>query len=169
MAVEPLATRLGATKGSFYWHFANRDALIVSVLEIWERRKTEEIIALIAERSRPVDQLRALLLLVTGAAGRTALEAQMVAAADHPLVAESVRRMVDRRVSFVIGLLEQCGFTAEDAAARGLLLYAAYTGHDQLTARLPEALPLAAAGGLTAYVERVLALILAGAPGAVGD
>ena len=30
MAVEPLAKRLGATKGSFYWHFDNRDALIAA-------------------------------------------------------------------------------------------------------------------------------------------
>ena len=28
VAVESIAADLGATKGSFYWHFKNRDALI---------------------------------------------------------------------------------------------------------------------------------------------
>ena len=27
VAIEPLARELGVTKGSFYWHFANRNAL----------------------------------------------------------------------------------------------------------------------------------------------
>jgi AcrR family transcriptional regulator len=44
VAVEPLATRLGTTKGSFYWHFTNRDALLRAVLERWERTDTEDVI-----------------------------------------------------------------------------------------------------------------------------
>lgn len=33
LAVEPLAARLGTTKGSFYWHFANRADLLDAVME----------------------------------------------------------------------------------------------------------------------------------------
>ena len=29
---------LGMTKGSFYWHFKNRDALVAAALQLWERR-----------------------------------------------------------------------------------------------------------------------------------
>lgn len=32
------------TKGSFYWHFANREALLAAVLERWEQRETEQVI-----------------------------------------------------------------------------------------------------------------------------
>src|SRR5260370_1248821 len=32
VGVEPLAARLGATKGSFYWHFENRDALLEAAI-----------------------------------------------------------------------------------------------------------------------------------------
>ena len=28
IAVEPIAAELGTTKGSFYWHFKNRDSLV---------------------------------------------------------------------------------------------------------------------------------------------
>ena len=30
IAVEPLATRLGTTKGSFYWHFKDRADLVIA-------------------------------------------------------------------------------------------------------------------------------------------
>ncbi len=35
--VEPLATALGITKGSFYWHFADRRALLDAMLEVLGR------------------------------------------------------------------------------------------------------------------------------------
>ena len=34
LAVEPLARRLGVTKGSFYWHFPTRDALLQAALDV---------------------------------------------------------------------------------------------------------------------------------------
>ena len=36
VAVEALARRLGVTKGSFYWHFKNREALLQAALKRWE-------------------------------------------------------------------------------------------------------------------------------------
>ena len=160
VAVEPLAVRLGATKGSFYWHYRNRDALIQAALELWERRSTEEIIALVGVHDDPRAQLRDLFARVIGFAGRTPLETRLVAATDQPAVAEVVRRVVQRRVAFVIGLFEQAGFSPQQAARRGILTYAGYTGHDQLAGQLPGVLPLDAAGGLRGYVDGVLDLVL---------
>ena len=37
VAVEALAKRMGVTKGSFYWHFPNRDALLEQSLLRWEK------------------------------------------------------------------------------------------------------------------------------------
>jgi AcrR family transcriptional regulator len=43
VAVEPLAKRLGVTKGSFYWHFPSREALLIAALERWEKTEQETV------------------------------------------------------------------------------------------------------------------------------
>ncbi len=60
VAVEPLAERLGVTKGSFYWHFSNREALIHAALSTWEERGTGEIIRTVSRIDDPHAQLVAL-------------------------------------------------------------------------------------------------------------
>ena len=43
--IEALAVDLGVSKGGFYWHFADREALLEEMLDTWERAGTEDIIA----------------------------------------------------------------------------------------------------------------------------
>ena len=59
VAVEPIAKTLGATKGSFYWHFTGRDDLIAAALELWERRDTDGVIAAVDRAAEGADRLRA--------------------------------------------------------------------------------------------------------------
>jgi AcrR family transcriptional regulator len=41
--VEKLAVDLGASKGSFYWHFKDRNDLLAAVLEHWRSRSTLDV------------------------------------------------------------------------------------------------------------------------------
>ena len=43
--VLPLANKLGVTRGSFYWHFENHEALLNRLLEVWEETNSGSIIA----------------------------------------------------------------------------------------------------------------------------
>src|SRR6201998_618062 len=61
VAVESVAADLGATKGSFYWHFQNRDALIQAPLDLWEQSRPESVIEELDQDPDPAARLRKLL------------------------------------------------------------------------------------------------------------
>lgn len=164
VAVEPLAVRLGATKGSFYWHFPTRDALVAAALALWEQQSTEAKIAMLDAEPDPVARLRMLFTQASQRAGRDPIEINIRAASNHALVAPVLRRVMERRIGYVIGLFEQIGYSHPESVRRGMFGYAAYIGHSEMTARLPGVLPIDSAGGLAAYVESVLDLLLCDRP-----
>ena len=164
VAVEPLAARLGATKGSFYWHFANRDALIAATMQLWERSCTDAVITMVEAAADPTQKLRILFATVLGHAADGRLENNVLAAAEHPLVGPVVHRVAARRLEYTVQLFGEAGFAPDEAHRRGLLAYTAYVGHAQVGARLPELLPTADRGQRVAYLDAVMATLLARPP-----
>lgn len=66
VAVEPLAERLGATKGSFYWHFRDRNALLEAAVAQWERSATDDRLRELEAIADPRARQAALLADLTG-------------------------------------------------------------------------------------------------------
>jgi AcrR family transcriptional regulator len=156
VAVAPLAKRLGATKGSFYWHFANREALVEAALADWEHSHTAAVIAEIeASSDDPLQQLRLLFKRVTALAARDRIEVALLATADHPSVEPVLDRVTRRRIDFVAGRFQRLGFSRAQAKRRALLAYSAYVGHAQLVHATPQLLPRAQAAK-RAYLSDVL-------------
>ncbi|WP_030807080.1 TetR/AcrR family transcriptional regulator [Streptomyces sp. NRRL S-337] len=145
VAVEPLAARLGTTKGSFYWHFANREALVEAALERWEQLGTEAVITEVEAEPDPGERLRRLLLHAANRSAEDPLEVSLLATAAQPRVAAALARVTERRIGYVASLFAELGFPEEEARRRGLLAYTAYLGHTQLAHAVPRSLPDAAA------------------------
>ena len=160
VAVEPLAAALCATKGSFSWHFANREALVTAALERWEERETEAVIAAVAEQDGPEARIRKLFALTTYTATRErdAVELVLLADAAHPQVAAALRRVTERRLGYLTELFGEFGLDAAEARHRALLAYTGYLGHAQLAHSVRGVLP----GGAEAerYLDTVLATLL---------
>ncbi|MEU4228427.1 helix-turn-helix domain-containing protein [Nonomuraea sp. NPDC026600] len=127
VAVEPVAVRLGVSKGSFYWHFANRRSLVEAALARWED-ETEQVIARLEALDEPVARMRALLDLAFGDEQDAAISFRLISEADDPLVGEVVRRVSDRRLRYMRNVLRELGQSEEEARRRVLAAYGTYLG-----------------------------------------
>jgi AcrR family transcriptional regulator len=132
VAVEPLARRLGATKGSFYWHFADRAELVAATLELWERRATTDTIERIEAIADPRERLTA---LAAGAYARAAAGnayAALLAATSDPLVGQVLTRVTHAHLAFLQRLYGDLGLDEQEAHRYARLAYALYLGIGEL-------------------------------------
>jgi len=153
VAVEPLALALGVTKGSFYWHFQNRDELIHAALEAWEQDQSADVVTRYAGIADPRRRLRVLLFAAFEDVENGRFFAALAVSSEDPRVQPYLRRASERRLAFGVEAFRALGLTEEEARERALLAYAAYAGYFQLLRTTPEA--VAAVTDLSGYVRRL--------------
>jgi AcrR family transcriptional regulator len=122
-----LARKLGVSRGSFYWHFAELGTFHARVIEHWRQLATEAIIADLERYDSREQRLEALLRRGFGHDGL--LEVRMRAWAGNNADAARVVGDIDRRRrSYIERLLVDAGIAPAAAATRAQLLYWAYLG-----------------------------------------
>jgi len=126
--VDALAKILEVTRGSFYWHFADRDDLLQRVLLSWQEAQTEQIIARYRKQGVDADALIRELVELP-AHGRAASKGASVELAIRAWARrdEVARRVVDavdaKRLDYMQGCFANLGFAESDARSRAFLLY----------------------------------------------
>jgi AcrR family transcriptional regulator len=155
--VEPLARRLRVTKGSFYWHFRDRRALLVAALRRWEEVETLAVgEAVEAAGGSAEERLRRLFVLAMGRRSM-ALEAALRGwAARDRSARETVERVDGLRLAYLRDLYVTAGLPGPEAEARAFVAYALLFGESFIWSPRD--------AGRAALVTRSMAFLLEGLP-----
>jgi AcrR family transcriptional regulator len=128
--VDPLAKRMGVTRGSFYWHFKDREALHKAMLKQWRKWATYQVGDRL-ERVAPDAAERLRKTLALPSAGPRAKRAAAIEMAIRQWArrdeeaASAVQRIDHQRLRYYAKHFVELGHSAEDARQRAYLFYAA--------------------------------------------
>lgn len=136
--VEPLATRLGVTTGSFYWHFTNRQTLLDALRDDWVARNTEPFFTSVAAAGADAEDR--MLALIGVWFDRSAFDpAYDSAMRDWARIDPAARRVVtradSRRVALIQSIFQGYGYAKADAFIRARVTYFHQVGYYSLGVR----------------------------------
>ncbi|TXG97688.1 MAG: TetR/AcrR family transcriptional regulator [Rhodocyclaceae bacterium] len=132
LRIEVLAKRCGVTKGSFYWHFKDRQALLEAVLEHWKAGRIRDI-----EKTTAVtpggerEQLLFAIDLYGANRNRKGMSIELAVrdwARHDPRAASFVEAVDLYRLECTRKLFVASGMSDAEAKSRSLLLYACVFG-----------------------------------------
>ncbi len=136
--IEPLATKLNVTKGSFYWHFKNRTELHDALLDYWEKEMTQSVLDAANEfHGSPKQRLINTLREIVGKE-RTKYDPAVRNWARSDIKVKKVVEYIDKiRLSFLHGLFIDIGFSKQQAEIRSRLMYYYIMGEVTVTIKEP--------------------------------
>jgi AcrR family transcriptional regulator len=164
VGVEALARELNATKGSFYWHFADLAALKLAMLQTWEQLATTDITASVKNTAlSPREQLFLLVEKVSvppdekfgGIAIEPAIRDWGRA---EPLAQAALARVDGQRLADLRDFLRAAGLPPLAISQAALVVYAAVIGL--------ESLRVSAGVGMREPLLALLEQVLSNAPSA---
>lgn len=121
--VEPLAKLMNVTKGSFYWHFKNREELLEALLQEWVNIQTEGIIQQV-DRKDGDAKSKLLYLFELAIEDDGKVENAIRAWATNDVKAANILSTVDsHRLEYTRDLFLQVGFSRIDAMVRARMAY----------------------------------------------
>lgn len=126
--VDVLAKTMHVSRGSFYWHFTDRDDLLRRLLLSWQEQQTEQVIARYRQQGVPVEALIGELVELPFR-GRAAIRGASVELAIRAWARrdEMARKVVDAVDAKRLAYLEECfatlGFDPLDTKSRAFILY----------------------------------------------
>jgi AcrR family transcriptional regulator len=134
--IEPLSRTLGVTRGGFYWHFANRRALLEEILDTWERLSVDEVIQRVeTEGGDARTKLRRLSGLAASSDEPLRIDLSVRDwARREPPVADRLRRVDNRRMDYLRSLFAAFCPDEDEVEARCMVFYSLWIGNHFIAA-----------------------------------
>ena len=154
LAVEPLAKRMGITKGSFYWHFTGRESLLQQALQRWEEHDSRNLNKALGEIAHPRDRLVSFFRRVGKEKLTHEVYSELCAAAGHHQVEPVLERVAERRMEHLSAAFEELGMDPVMARHQARLTYSVYLGFLQLQKQ--HQTPSLSSEAFDAYIEHVI-------------
>jgi AcrR family transcriptional regulator len=128
--VEVLAKELSVTKGGFYWHFADRRALLDAMLDAWEQEGVDDPITQVdATGGDGRMRLRELFAIAVAAADRVPLELAIRDWARRDAsVHARVARVDNRRMDYMRQLFSDFCDDPAEVEVRCFLVFSTFVG-----------------------------------------
>ena len=121
--IDHLVKCLGVTKGSFYWHFKDRDDFIISLVEHWAQVSTPVVVEHVKQvQGRAEERLLELMqFIVINDLTRYDIAVRAWALME-PQVAHIVKKTDKRRLAYIRNLFAEMGFEENEVEMRALTL-----------------------------------------------
>jgi AcrR family transcriptional regulator len=158
VAIEPLARRMGITKGSFYWHFDSRESLLDRALKRWEEHDRRNMLKFLGEIDQPRDRLISFFRRVGKEKLTHEVYSELCAASGHPQVEPVLERVAKRRMDHLASAFTEMGMPAKLVQNQARLTYSVYLGFLQLQ-RQHQA-PNLSSEEFEAYIEHVITTLI---------
>ncbi|MEN1727770.1 MAG: TetR/AcrR family transcriptional regulator [Pseudomonadota bacterium] len=135
LGVEPLARRLGITKGSFYWHFSGRDDLVDRALSRWENQDRFHLQQALKADTQPAERLAQFVWRTSRQTLTHSIYVALCAMPNDPQVGPVIKRVTARRIKYLTAAFRQLGLATDEARHRATLVYSSYVGYLHLQAQ----------------------------------
>jgi AcrR family transcriptional regulator len=127
LRIDTLSIKLSLTKGSFYHHFADRQAYLEALLDEWKTMSTERLIAMSNQAATPEARFNLISRMVEHIDHRLETALRLWAAFD-PAIQAAVTRVDRRRIAYICNIAQSITSDRETAKFVAELGYSSFIG-----------------------------------------
>ena len=130
--IQPLASRLGLSRTSFYWFFADRDAVLQALLDDWDETNTKRLVQASEAFAETITEaaLNVIGVFLPGGGFEPKLDLAIRGwAHQSDAVAATVNAADDLRLSAIRAMFERFGYPANEGDVRARTMYLVQIGY----------------------------------------
>jgi AcrR family transcriptional regulator len=130
--IQPLASRLGLSRTSFYWFFADRDAVLQALLDDWDETNTKRLIQASEAFAETITEaaLNVIGVFLPGGGFEPKLDLAIRGwAHQSDAVAATVNAADDLRLCAIRAMFERFGYPADEGDVRARTMYLVQIGY----------------------------------------